>query len=137
MAEPSCADSAISLLKSGLRDKLVRVCRAEQRSRVLSTLLRLKLLPKDVSNFVRKQLNQQKNLEPRGLGEMTFNSGKQKLLKKIADSNYEERKYRRERDVIRRELEAIASKNVYVRIMNKLKTKVDRVRLLIKERNSN
>jgi serine phosphatase RsbU (regulator of sigma subunit) len=26
---------------------------------------------------------------------------------------------------------------VYVRIMNKLKTKVDRVRLLIKERNSN
>ena len=75
MAEPNCADSAISSLKSSLKDKLVRVCRAEQRSRVLSTLLRLKLLPKDVRNFVKKQLEQQKNLWPRGLGEKIFNGG--------------------------------------------------------------
>ena len=66
-----------------------------------------------------------------------FIAGKHRLLKKIADSNLEERKYRRERDLIRRKLEETASKNVYVRIMSKLRSKVDRVRMLIKERNSN
>ena len=72
MAEPYCADSAITLLQSSLKEKLVKVCGAEQRSKLLSTLLRLRLLPKDVRNFVRKQLNQQRNQEPRGWVDRVF-----------------------------------------------------------------
>ena len=121
MAEPNCADSAISLLKSSLKELLVKVCEAEQRSKLLSTLLKLKLLPRDVKNFVTNQLKQQRNLGPRSLGEKIFLTGKQRLLKKLADSNLDERKFRRERDLLRRKLEDTASKNVYVRIMTKLK----------------
>ena len=137
MAEPDCADSAISLLKSSLKEQLVKVCESEQRSKLLVTLLRLKLLPKDVKNFVTKQLKQQRNQGPRGMGEKIFKSGKQRLLKKLADSRIDEKKFRRERDLMRRKLEETASKNVYTRIMTKLKLKVERVRQIIKKKNNN
>ena len=53
--------------------------------------------------------------------------------KKLADSKLEERKLRMERDLDRYKLEELASKNVNIRIMRKLKTKVDRLRVLIKK----
>ena len=65
MAEPDCADSAISMLKSSLKELLVKVCETEQRSKLLMTLLRLRLLPKDVKNFVKNQMKQQRNQGPK------------------------------------------------------------------------
>ena len=132
MAEPHCADIAISMLKSGLSDILVKVCESEQRSKLLVTLLRLRLLPKDVKEFVMKQLKQQRNLGSRGRGERVFKEGKQRTLNKLADSKTDERKSRKERDSLRRKLEEVASKNVYSRIMIRLKKKINRVRNMIK-----
>ena len=132
MAEPSSADIAISLLKSSLSDMLVKVCEAEQRSKLLVTLLSLKLLPRDVMRFTMKQLKQQRNLGSRGMGEKVFKAGKQRTLNKLADSKTDERKFRKERDSLRGKLEEVASKNVYSRIMIKLKKKINRVRNMIK-----
>ena len=64
-------------------------------------------------------------------------SGKNRLLKKLADSKLEERRLRKERDLERYKLEEMTSKNVYMRIMRKLKTKVDRIRMMIKKKNAN
>ena len=137
MAEPNCADSAISLLKSSLSETLVKVCESEQRSRLLVTLLRMKLLPRDVKRFVMKQLGQQRNLGSRGMGDKIFKAGKQRTLAKLADSKSDERKFRKERDSIRRKLEVSTSKNVYSRIMMKLKSKINRVRNMIKVKYEN
>ena len=137
MAEPDCADIAITSMKSSLKELLVRVCGAEQRTRLLSTLLRLKLLNKDVRNFVIKQLKQQRNQEPRGLGSRIFQSGKPRMLKKLADSKLDEKKLRNERDLLRNKLEDQVSQNVYMRIMRKMKSKVDRIRQSIKKKNHN
>ena len=137
MAEPHCADIAISMLKSGLSEKLVKVCESEQRSKLLVTLLRLRLLPKDVKKFVMKQLKQQRNLGSRGMGERVFKEGKQRTLSKLTDSRSDERRFRKERDLLRWKLEETTSKNVYSRIMMKLKNKVNRIRRTIVEKYEN
>ena len=113
MAEPDSASIAISSMKSGLKELLVKVCGAEQRTRLLSTLLRLKLLTKDVKNFSRKQLMQQRNQVQRGLGNMIFQSGKNRMMNKIASSRLEEKKLRKKRDLLRNKLEDQVSKNVF------------------------
>ena len=99
---------------------------------MLVTLLSLKLLPRDVMRFTMKQLKQQRNLGSRGMGEKVFKAGKQRTLNKLADSKTDERKFRKERDSLRGKLEEVASKNVYSRIMIKLKKKINRVRNMIK-----
>ena len=76
MAEPDSATTAISLVQSSLKELLVKVCKAEQRSKMLTTLLRLRLLPKDMKNFVKNQLKQQRNQVPGGLGTRLLNQGK-------------------------------------------------------------
>ena len=58
MAKPNSAMIAESELERGLKDILVKICEAEQRSKLLSTLLRLKLLTREVKSFSRKQLLQ-------------------------------------------------------------------------------
>ena len=98
-------------------------------------MLSFKLLNKDVKNFVRKQLKQQRNQEPRGLGSRIFQSGKPRMLKKLADSKLDEKKLRKERDPLRNKLEDQVSQNVYMRIMRKMKSKVDRIRQSIKKKN--
>ena len=137
MAEPNSANIAISLLKSGLSEVLVKVCESEQRSRLLATLLKLRLLPRDVKKFVMKQLRQQRNLGSRGWEEKAFKAGKQRTLSKLADSRSDERKFRKERDTLRWKLEESTSKNVYSRIMIKLGNKVNRVRSMIREKYDN
>ena len=69
---------------------------------------------------MRKQLKQQRNQEPRGWVDRIFKSGKNRLLKKLADSKLDERRLRKERDLERYKLEEMTSKNVYMRIMRKL-----------------
>ena len=86
---------------------------------------------------MKKQLRQQRNQEPSGWVDRVFKAGKDRLLKKLADSKLDERKLRRVRDLERYKLEEIASKNVYMRIMRKLKSKVDKLRILIKRRHAN
>ena len=125
------------MLKSGLSDTLVKVCESEQRSKLLVTLLRLRLLPKDVKEFVMKQLKQQRNLGSRGRGERVFKEGKQRTLNKLADSKADERRFRKERDQLRWRLEETTSKNVYSRIMQKLKNKVNRIKGTIVEKYEN
>ena len=137
MAEPHCADIAISMLKSGLSDKLVKVCESEQRSKLLVTLLRLRLLPKDVKKFVMKQLRQQRNLGTRGMGERVFKEGKQRTISKLTDSRSDERRFRKERDQLRWKLEETTSKNVYTRIMQKLRNKVNRIKITIVKKYEN
>ena len=132
MAEPDSASIAISSMKSGLKELLVKVCGAEQRSKLLATLLRLKLLTKDVKNFTRKQLLQQRNQVQRGLGNLTFQSGKNRMIKKLASSKLEEKKLRKKRDLLRSKLEDQVSKNVMSRMMREMKSKVDRIRKTIK-----
>ena len=134
MAEPDSADIAdiaITLLKSSLSETLVKVCEAEERSKLLVKLLSLRLLPRDVRKFTMKQLKQQRNLGSRGMGEKGFKAGKQRTLSKLADSKTDERKFRKERDKLRKKLEEATSKNVYTRIMMKLKMKTNRVRRMI------
>ena len=137
MAEPDSADMAITTLQRGLKETLVKVCETEQRSKLLSILLKLKLLPRDVKNFTEKQLLQQRNLVSRGWVGLVFKSGKTRLTKKLADSKLDERKLRRKRDLERSKLEDMVSKNVYMRMMNKMKSKVDRIRLQIKKKHAN
>ena len=137
MAEPNSASDAIVKLESSLKDVLVKICETEQRSKLLSTLLRLELLTKDVKNFILKQFSQQRNQVPRGLANKIFKSGKHRMLKKLLDSRKDETKHRKERDKLRSELENLVSKNVFLRIWKKLKSKVMRIRMDIKKKNSN
>ena len=84
-----------------MRELLVKVCGAEQRTRLLSTLLKLRLLTRDVKNYSRKQLMQERKNQAqvqRGFGEKIFQAGKQRMLKKLASSKSEERRLRKERD---------------------------------------
>ena len=102
MAEPDSATKAVSKLESSLKDILVKICEAEQRSKLLSTLVRLQLLTREVKNFSRKQLLQQRGLGPRGLGNKLFKTGKQRMLSKLMDNRRVETKLRKERDKLRR-----------------------------------
>ena len=59
------------------------------------------------------------------------------MMEKLSDSRRDEGKLRKERDNLRKELEEAVSKNVYNRIVKKLKTKVQRIRMDIKAKNRN
>ena len=59
------------------------------------------------------------------------------MSEKLSDSRRDETKLRKERDSLRIELEEIVPKNVYVRLMKKLKVKVQRIRVEIKAKNKN
>ena len=59
------------------------------------------------------------------------------MLEKLSDSRRDEAKLRKERDSLRKALEEMVLKNVYVRMIKKLKTKVQRIGLDIKTKNRN
>ena len=115
----------------------MRICEAEQRSKLLMTLLRMGLLTKDVKHFMSKQLKQQRSLGPKGGGAKLFKSGKSRMMEKLSDSRKDEAKLRKVRDSLRIEFEEMVSENVYQRLMKKLKMKVQRIRLDIKAKNRN
>ena len=75
MAMPNSATTATTLLESSLKENLVGICEAEQRSKLLMTLLRMGLLTKDVKNFMGKQLKQQRSLGSKGVGRNYSNLG--------------------------------------------------------------
>ena len=128
MSEQNNADSDIPSLRRGLKDTMVDVCKAEQRSRWLNSLVRQRLLPKDVRNFVMKQIKQQRAGKSRGLVEEIFKSGKTRLFKKLRDNKLVEMRLRKRRDQERNKLESMMSKSVYVRMMSSLKSHVEVVR---------
>ena len=135
MAVPSSASQATVLLERNLKENMVKTCEAEQRSKMLMTLLRLGLVTREVKYFVLKQLKQQRKPRP-GKGDKQSKTGKQRMMEKLTDSRGDEDRLRRERNNIREELEESVTKNVYNRIMRKLKAKVQRIRLDIKAKNS-
>ena len=104
------------------------VCKAEQRSRWLNSLVRRRLLPKDVRNFVVKQIKQQRANKSRGLVDEIFKSGKVRLFKKLRDNKLVEMRLRKKRDQERNKLESMSSKSVYVRVMRKMRSHVEVVR---------
>ena len=136
MAEPVSASKALIKLERSLKELLVKICESEQRSKLLSTLLRLELLPRDVKNFSMKQLLQQRGLGRRGLGKKLFKTGKKRLLGKLMDSRRDETKLRKERDKLRNELEGMVTKGVFLKIWRRLRTKILRIRVDIKNKNS-
>ena len=107
----------------------MRICEAEQRSKLLMTLLRMGLLTKDVKHFMSKQLKQQRSLGPKGGGAKLFKSGKSRMMEKLSDSRKDEAKLRKVRDSLRIEFEEMVSENVYQRLMKKLKMKVQQIRI--------
>ena len=109
MAMPNCATSATTSLESRLRENLVRIWEAEQRSKLRMMLLRMGLLTKDVKNVMGKQLKQQRSLGPKGGGVKLFKSGKNRMMEKLSDSRKDEAKLRKVRDSLRIELEEISS----------------------------
>ena len=131
MAEPSSTNKAVSKLESSLKDILIKICETEQRSKLLSTLLRMQLLTREVKSFSRKQL-----LGSRGLRSKIFKTGKQRMLSKLFDSRRIETKLRKERDKLRSELESMVTKSEYLRIWKKLRNKIQRIRTEIKKKNS-
>ena len=137
MAQPNSADKAkISELESSLKENLIKICETEQRSKLLSTLLRLELLTRDVKNFTKKQLPQRRSLGSRGLGKQIFKTGKQIMLDKLLDNRRTESKLRQERNKLRNELESMVSMNVFIRTWKKLKAKIQRIRQEIKDKNN-
>ena len=140
MTEPTSASIVISSVKSSLKELLIKVCGAEQRTTLLSTLLKLKLLTRDVKNFSRKQLMQERRNQDqvqRGFGEKLFQAGKQRMLKKLSSSKSEERRLRKERDQLRSKLEDKVSQSVMARMIREMKSKVDRIRKVIRDKNQN
>ena len=137
MAVPNSARLATHSLERELKENMVRTCEAEQRSKLLMTLLRLGLLTKEVKNFMMKQLKQRRGQKSRGGGKV-IKYGNQRMAEKLADSRADEDKLRKERDTLRVRLEdELENKNVYNRIMKSLKAKVVRIRLDIKVKNKN
>ena len=59
------------------------------------------------------------------------------MLEKLSDSRRDEAKLRKERDSLRKALEEMVLKNVYVRMIKKLKTKVQRIRVERIDKNRN
>ena len=122
-------------MESSLKENLVNICETEQRSKLLSTLLKLQLLTRDVKNFSRKQLLQQRGLGPRGLGKRLFKTGKQRMLSKLMDNRKIETKLRKERDKLKSELEKMVPKGEFMRIWKRLRAKIQRIRNEIKKKN--
>ena len=73
------------------------------------------MLTREVKNFSRKQLLQQRGLGPRGLGNKLFKTGKQRMLSKLMDNRRVETKLRKERDKLRSKLEDLVTTNEYMK----------------------
>ena len=89
---------------------MTKTCMAEQRTKLLGTLLRMNLLPRDVRSFMRKQLKQQRGRKPGKGGKHDRNkykSGKQRLSENFTDSRLEEIKFRKEMDSLRKKLRKV------------------------------
>ena len=135
MAGPNSATTVSVLLERDLSDTMVKTCEAEQRSKLIVTCLRLKLLLRDVRSQVVNQLSQQRSLGPKGNGGDTiFKTGQQRMLSKLTDCRKDGEKLRRERNSLRKDLECMVNKNVYQSIMKKLKLKMQRLKVIIRER---
>ena len=55
-------------MERDVKEAMVKVCEAEQRTKFLTTLMRMGLLSRDVRHFERKQLDQQRSKGPRSRG---------------------------------------------------------------------
>ena len=120
---PNSAEPASDMLERDVKEAMVKVCEAEQRTKLLTTLLRMGLLSRDVKHFVGKQLDQQRSKgQSKGWGKQTkVKSGTQRMVEKLADNRRDEAKLRKERDTLRKEFEEMVPKYVYNRVMKKLK----------------
>ena len=65
MAMPNSAEPASDKLDRDMKEAMVKVCEAEQRTKLLTTLLRMGLLSREVKHFVGKQLDQQRSKGPK------------------------------------------------------------------------
>ena len=119
-----------------MKEILIKICETEQRSKLLSTLLRLGLLTRDVKSFSRKQIMQRRSMGPRGLGRKIFETGKKRMLDKLLDNRSTESKLCQKRNKLRNELESMVSMNVFIRTWKKLKAKIQRIRQEIKDKNN-
>ena len=87
MAMPISAEPGNIRLKKDVKEAMVKVCEAEQRSKLLTTLLRMGLLSRDVKHFEKKQLDQQRSRGPRSRGGgINSKSGTQRIVEKLADN---------------------------------------------------
>ena len=64
---------------------------------------------------------------------MIFKTGKKRMLKKLLDNRKIETKLRKERDKLKSELENSCTKGEFVRIWKRLRAKIQRIRLGVKE----
>ena len=138
MAAPNSATPARILLERSLKEMMTKTCMAEQRTKLLGTLLRMNLLPRDVRSFMRKQLKQQRVRKPGKGARHNHNkckSGKQRLTEKFTDSRLEEINFRKERDSLRKKLEESVPVSTFPKIMRKLKSEVDLIRSGLKAEN--
>ena len=127
MAGPSSASDARILLERELKEAMVNVCEAEQRSKLIGTLLRLGLVTREVGSFLGKQKENQRSSKQKN----QMKSGVQRMREKLSDSRGEEDLLRRVRDKLRVSLEEVLNiKNQYGRIIKKLKAKVQRIKTI-------
>ena len=112
----------------------MNVCEAEQRSKLIGTLLRLGLVTREVGSFLGKQKENQRSSKQKN----QMKSGVQRMREKLSDSRGEEDVLRRVRDKLRVSLEEVLNnKNQYGRIIKKLKAKVQRIKTTIQLKNRN
>ena len=105
----------------------MNVCEAEQRSKLIGTLLRLGLVTREVRSFLEKQKENQRSSKQKN----QMKSGVQRMREKLSDSRGEEDVLRRVRDKLRVSLEEVLNnKNQYGRIIKKLKAKVQRIKTI-------
>ena len=86
MAGPSSASDARILLERELKEAMVNVCEAEQRSKLIGTLLRLGLVTREVGSFLGKQKENQRSSKQKN----QIKSGVQRMREKLSDSRGEE-----------------------------------------------
>ena len=135
MAEPNCAITVEIQLERDLCDIMVKTCGAEMRSKLIMTCLRMGLLLRDVRNHTVNQIGQQRCKGPGG-NNYIFNTGKHRMLSKLSDSRKSEESLRKERNIIRKRLEEKLQRNESVKVMKKLKLKVQRIKGDIKVKHS-
>ena len=132
MARPKSASGARHSVESELKQIMVKTLEAEQRSKLLKTLLKMGLLTKEVKGFLTKQRRSQKRVGKKN----NLKSGISHMKDKLNDSMRQSDQFRRERTKLRCKLEEVVN-NKYKckRIMTKLKDKVSRIKTQIQMKN--
>jgi hypothetical protein len=110
---------------------MVEICEAEQRSKLLLTLMRLGICTIEVEMFLSNQRSLKRSQKPKNGKKSEISIMKDKLN----DSKRDEDLLRKERNALRKELEEGLDKNKYSRVMKKLKAKVMRIKTIIKKKN--